>query len=52
MDVSVELCKSAAEGDVPRLQALIDNGANPNACDYDSRTALVSSIITCRAEAN
>ena len=42
MDVSVELCKSAAEGDVPRLQALIDNGANPNACDYDSRTGLLS----------
>ena len=40
MDVSVELCEAAAKGDVPRMKALIDNGCNPNAADYDARTAL------------
>jgi ankyrin repeat protein len=40
MEVSVELCNAAAVGDVPRMRALIENGANPNAGDYDSRTAL------------
>jgi len=40
MDVSVELCNAAAGGDVPRMKALIENGANPNAGDYDARTAL------------
>ena len=42
MDVSVELCNAAAEGDVPRMKALIENGANPNAGDYDDRTGLFS----------
>ncbi len=40
MDVSVELCEAASKGDVSRMKALIDNGANPNAGDYDDRTAL------------
>jgi len=40
MDVSVELCQAASIGDVSRMKALIDNGANPNAGDYDDRTAL------------
>ena len=38
MEVSVELCEAASKGDVPRMKALIDNGANPNAGDYDDRT--------------
>jgi len=40
MDVSVELCEAASKGDVPRIKALIDNGSNPNAGDYDDRRAL------------
>ena len=40
MDVSVELCEAASKGDVPRMKAMIDNGSNPNAGDYDDRTAL------------
>jgi len=40
MDVSVELCNAAAAGDVKRMMRLIENGANPNAGDYDDRTAL------------
>jgi hypothetical protein len=38
MEVSVELCNAAAVGDVARMKSLIENGANPNAGDYDDRT--------------
>jgi len=38
MDMGVELCAAAAKGNVPRMTALIENGANPNIGDYDSRT--------------
>ena len=37
MDVSVELCNAASVGDVSRMKRLIENGANPNAGDYDDR---------------
>ena len=35
-----ELCQAASEGRVDDLRRLIDNGANPNAADYDRRTPL------------
>ena len=38
MDMGVELCAAAAKGNVPRMTALIENGANPKMGDYDSRT--------------
>ncbi len=38
MEISVELCNAAAVGDVARMKSLIENGANPNAGDYDDRT--------------
>ena len=52
MEVSVELCEAASKGDVPRMKALIDNGANPNAGDYDDRTGelvcqILASVFPC-----
>ena len=35
MDVSEQLCSAAAAGDVLRIKALIENGANPDSPDYD-----------------
>lgn len=34
------LCQAAADGDIDYLKMLVDNGLDPNAADYDSRTAL------------
>jgi len=40
MDTAVAMCNAAAVGDVDTVQALIRNGANPDAADMDKRTAL------------
>ena len=45
MEVSVELCNAAAVGDVARMKSLIENGANPNAGDYDDRTGPFPSFL-------
>ena len=42
LEVSVEMCHAAATGDVLRIKTLIENGANPNAGDYDNRTGSFS----------
>jgi ankyrin repeat protein len=42
LEVSVEMCHAAATGDVLRIETLIENGANPNAGDYDNRTGSFS----------
>mmetsp|Transcript_14681 Transcript_14681/g.29445 ORF Transcript_14681/g.29445 Transcript_14681/m.29445 type:complete len:640 (+) Transcript_14681:259-2178(+) len=35
-----DLCEAAAEGDVTQLQQLVDANADPNAADYDKRSAM------------
>jgi hypothetical protein len=51
LEVSVEMCNAAATGDVQRIKTLIENGANPNAGDYDDRTGSSSfrPLLTCTA---
>eukprot|EP00899_Mesostigma_viride_P026615 jgi/Mesvir1/7138/Mv25133-RA.1 len=39
-DVGTQLCSAAASMDLDALTTLLDNGADPNAGDYDQRTAL------------
>lgn len=39
-DVFEQLCSAVAAGDLLRVKALIENGANPDAGDYDLGTAL------------
>jgi len=50
MEVSVELCNAAAVGDVARMKSLIENGANPNAGDYDDRTGPFPRLSTVLTE--
>ena len=39
-DPAGEMCDFASKGDVENLSLLLSNGVNPNAKDYDSRSAL------------
>jgi hypothetical protein len=37
---AAQLCTAVFDGDMPLLRRLLHAGANPNAADYDKRTAL------------
>jgi glutaminase len=43
--MGVEMCVAAFAGDVEQIQRLIRNGVDPDAADYDGRTAL--HLATC-----
>mmetsp|Transcript_31254 Transcript_31254/g.87645 ORF Transcript_31254/g.87645 Transcript_31254/m.87645 type:complete len:704 (+) Transcript_31254:67-2178(+) len=38
--IAEHLCQAASAGDAPLMRRMLDNGADPNAMDYDKRTAL------------
>jgi len=44
----VEMCFSAAAGDIEQIKRLIRNGVDPDAADYDGRTAL--HLATCQGQ--
>ena len=44
----VEMCVAAAAGDIEQIQRLIRNGVDPDAADYDGRTAL--HLATCQGQ--
>jgi hypothetical protein len=37
-DPASALCAAAGEGDLAQVKRLIENGVDPNLCDYDRRT--------------
>jgi ankyrin repeat protein len=44
----VEMCVAAAAGDIEQIKRLIRNGVDPDAADYDGRTAL--HLATCQGQ--
>jgi ankyrin repeat protein len=50
MELGAMLCQAAATGDLKTLQTLVENGANINQGDYDSRTALHLAVCANKLE--